>query len=793
MVRRWWFVLTLVAVAGLVAQSTGRLTVGRRDDGSGVTANGWLVTPVGTVIKAGEMPQNAVLSPDGRRLAVANCGFGTQSVMMIDTATAKVVQQASFSTPKAVFRGLAFSRDGQTLYVSGGPSDVLRVIPVAPAGGVTLDALEIPLRVGAGIPVVENPEAFAGRLKLPDPEGQGVVLYPGGVTLGPDGRTLWVTEVLGQTVVLVDPAAKPALRKRIPVGGNPYDVLFDAPAGRAYVSLWGGEKVAVLDTTREVGLKQIPVGKHPTGMCLDAARRRLYVANAHSDTVSIVDTASDAVVGSISLAPYPGAPLGTMPTDVKLSPDGGTLYVASAGNNAVEVVTLDAARTGGSVAGRLPTGWYPTSLQVAADGSLWVTSAKGLSTIANPTRRYIGSLLHGIVQHIAAPDAQTLAAGRNQVRANNAEAGGAVPRGDQPTGSPIPRRVGEPSPIKYCVYVIKENRTYDQVFGDLPQGNGEPKLAMFGRAVTPNQHRLAEQYVLLDNFYCDGEVSVDGHQWCKAASVADGSTRSWPASYSQRGPGLGGPLSRPATSWLWEQAAAKNVSAKVYQGGLSPGEDLKRVATVLSDVARCERAGGMPRLLLLHLPNNHTFGTAKGKPTPKAMVAENDLAVGRLVEGLSRSKFWPEMAVFMVEDDAQDGPDHVDCHRSPCLVLGPWVKRGVVDHGFHDQVSVLRTIELILGLDPLSQFDAAAMPMYTLFDAVPKVDTYDAVTPEQPLDQLNALDAYGQRWCDAQDFGEVDTQPWAEFNRILWHAVNGADTPMPPVKRTRFALAVDVE
>lgn len=791
----WTVVGAAVALAGVVAWSQAvdraKRTVGRVSDTTGVTANNWTLAPAGQVIPVGEVPQGCLLSPDGALLAVANCGHGTQSVMLVDTATRAIRATIDIPRPGAIFHGLAFSRDGSRLYVAGGPSDMIRVIDVA-AGKLAEPAI-IDLREQPAEPVVENPETFAGQIALPDPAKEGVLLYPIGLALSPDGRSLWVAETLGSAVSIVD-LASGKVQRRIAVGSYPYEIAFDPTGAKAYVSLWGAGKVAVVDVAASRGRVQLVVGRHPCALATDPAARRLYLANAHSDSVSILDTATDAVVGTISLAPYEGAPPGSMPNALAVSADGATLYVADAGNNALTLVALNAERTAGTVRGRVPTGWFPSGVQLGADGTAWVVSAKGVGTTQNakPRRVYIASLHDGILQAIAPLTPEQLAATTAQVAANNEAGTGADVR--QPeggaAGSPIPRRVGEPSPIRFCLYIIKENRTYDQVFGDLPQGNGDPTLTLFGRDVTPNQHKLAEEYVLLDNFYCDGSVSVDGHQWAKGAAVADAVEKTWPLSYSGRGPTLGGPVGTPAGGWLWQNAEAHGISSKVIGGGMEMGADLKRVEALLADVRRWQVEGGMPQLIVLHLPNNHTFGTAKGQPTPKAMVAENDLAVGRLIEGLSRTAYWPEMAVFIVEDDAQDGPDHVDCHRSPALVVSPWVKRGVVDSSFYDQVAVLRTIELILGLPPMTQFDAAAMPMYTLFADRPTVTPYDALTPAQPLDEMNAHAAYGQRESMAMNWDEVDTQPWPVLNRILWHSIKGEDVPYPEVRQTRYTLAV---
>ena len=789
---RWLFLPLGILVVAVIAQVADRRdrVVGRTGPDSGVTANNWSLTPAGQVIPVGEIPQGCLLSPDGQLLAVANCGQGTQSVMLVDTASREIKATINVPRPDAIFHGLAFNRDGSRLYVSGGPTDVIRVVDVA--AGTFAEPATISLRETPLEPLEDNPEDFAGKITIADLSKSGSLLYPIGLTLSPDGQSLWVAETMGSTVAIVD-LTTGKVQRRIAVGPYPYEIAFNRAGDKAYVSLWGAAKVAVVDVAGYKGKVQLDVGQHPCTICLDPEADRLYVANAHSDSVSVIDTAADRVVGTIALAPYGAAPLGTMPNALTLGDSGKTLYVADAGNNALDVVELNGNRTGGTVRGRIPCGWYPTGVQVTAERTMWVVSAKGVGTMQNayPKRVYVASLHDGILQAIPSMSRDDLAAATQQVADNNAGLGGDVrlPEGVG-AGSPIPRKVGDPSPIKYCVYVIKENRTYDQVLGDLPQGNGDPAQVMFGRDVTPNHHAIAEQYVLLDNFYCDGSVSVDGHQWAKGAMVADAVEKSWPLSYSKRGPTLYGPVGTPAGGWLWQNAEAHGVTSKVIGGGIKPGEDLKRVASFLEDVKEWEADDGLPRLVVLHLPNDHTHGTSKGQPTPKAMVAENDLAVGQLIEGLSRSKFWPQMAVFIVEDDAQDGPDHVDCHRSPALVAGPYVKRGVVDSSFYDQLAVLRTMELILGLPPLGQFDAAAVPMYALFQDQPNPTPYEAITPVQKLDEMNVAMAYGQAESMAMNWDEVDVQPWPELNRILWHSIKGEDVPYPEIRHTRYAMGV---
>ncbi|MCC7494949.1 MAG: hypothetical protein IT204_21555 [Fimbriimonadaceae bacterium] len=781
---------TVAAFLLLPAGILGARPVGRVNDREGVAANDWTLRPVGQLFAVGESPQGAQLSPDGQLLAVANCGWGKQSLQVFRTSDRKLLLDVPIPYPKAIFHGLCFAADSRTLYASGGPTDVLRVVDLTAAQP---GFRELSLRSTPVEPSVENPEEFAGRVTLPDLGNAKSLLYPIGLQRHPGSGQVWVAEALGSAVAVVDPVAGKVLR-RTPVGAYPYEIAFADRGRKAYVSLWGAGQVAVLDGTSGQGRRRISVGQHPCALVVDEPGQRLYVANAHSDSVSVIDTATDEVIASIDLAPYAAAPLGTQPNALALAADGRYLLVADGGNNCFDVVEVNRYRQAFRVLGRVPTGWYPSGLQITRGNQVFVVSAKGLGSQQNayPTRRYIGAFHIGLGQALPLPLGATLATYNQQVQqyTHSASAGAPrLPQGDW-SGSPIPRRLGDPSPIQYVIYCIKENRTYDQVFGDLPQGNGDPKLCLYGRRLTPNQHRLAEQYALLDNFYCNGSVSVDGHPWAKAANVADAIEKTWPLGYSQRGPTLGGPVGNPAGGWIWERAAQQGLLAKTYGGGMGAGEDLKRVATILKDIGQWERDGGMPRLIVMHLPNNHTFGTATGKPTPAAMVAENDLAVGQLIEGLTKTRFWPQMAVFIVEDDAQDGPDHVDCHRSPALVISPWLRRGIVDSTHYDQCAVIRTIGLILGLPPLSQFDAAAVPLHNLFAATAQVTAYQAVVPEQRLDALNGVGAYGQQESDRMNWAEVDEAPWPALNRILWHTAKGLEEPYPTLHQTHRDLAV---
>jgi hypothetical protein len=403
---------------------------------------------------------------------------------------------------------------------------------------------------------------------------------------------------------------------------------------------------------------------------------------------------------------------------------------------------------------------------------------------------------------------------------------GAAVVGPAPADNPVPDQAGKPSPIRHVVYIIKENRTYDQVFGDMKEGNGDPSLCLFGERVTPNHHRLARQFVLLDNFYVDGEVSADGHMWSMAAYATDFVEKVWPLNYRgspkeklETYPSEGEYewIARPAGGYLWDRAAEAGVSYRSYaewiENGKTPDDpsramvraleghfdpqyrgfdmdypDQKRADRFLAELARFEREGDMPRLIIMRLPNDHTTGTKVGKPTPIACVADNDLALGRIVEGITKSKFWNNTAIFALEDDAQSGPDHVDAHRSVALTISPYTKRGVVDSTPYSTSSMLRTMELILGLKPMSQFDAAARPMFASFQAKADLSGYSHVVPQVDLNEKNKQDAWGAKLSGSFDFAKEDRVDDRLFNEVIWHAVKGADVPLPAPVRAAFVM-----
>jgi len=469
----------------------------------------------------------------------------------------------------------------------------------------------------------------------------------------------------------------------------------------------------------------------------------------------------------------------------------------------------------------VPVGWFPTALATSPDNhTLFVGNGKGLRSHSNfpaqsssPRGRrsptpfdHIGRTLTGAISFIARPTVDEMQRFTEQVRRNSPYTPAALRSAPTKSDSVIPDTVGQPCPIKYVLYIIKENRTYDQVMGDFknaagqPAGNGDPNLTIYGEKITPNQHRLAREYVLLDNLFCNGEVSLDGHSWCQAAIATDHNQRTWMASYSGHGPVPGNDeMDTPAAGFLWDLCRRNGLSFRNYgegakrvpsanRGTWGGGRDMDRVKGWITDLQAAERSGELPRFTIMSLGENHTRGTAPGQFTPEACVASNDLGLARIVEAASRSKFWNQMAIFVIEDDAQNGPDHVDAHRTTGFVISPYCKRGVVDSTLYTTASMIRTMELILGLPPMTQYDAAATPMFNCFQKTCQITPYVVLTPAVNLLAKNTAKSPFAKESARMNFRDYDLAPEDELNRILWYVARGTDAPYPtPIHRMLFA------
>jgi YVTN family beta-propeller protein len=824
--RRYAFltiaIILLVATAGLSTIAKQAAPPPRRPGilGGGVAQlpNGWRIAPTGRHAPIGDLPLNMVWSPDGRYLLITNNGWSKPSITVFDTANFNIKGVLPLDH---AWLGLAWHPDGKRLFSSGAAQNVVNELTW---NGEALKTNE---------PIVIAKPVLKPTFETLKDSG-----FVGGVSISPDGSKLYAVQVFGSAVSMID-LERRKVERTAHLSAEPYSSLVSADGHSVFVSLWGGAKLLVLDSTTLELKADMRVGEHPNAMLQSKDGARLFVACASTNAVWVVDLNGQRATEQIGVALFPNAPPGTTPNALALSPDGATLLVANADNNTIAVV--DVSKPGEShVRGFIPTGWYPTGVTFGGDGRhIYVLNGKGLSPTANPRGpspgvrgadgQYIGALLQGALSEIALPDDAELQALTKRVyEVTPYDDKTKLAPADAPLDSPIPARVGAPSPIKHVFYIIRENRTYDQIFGDIPSGNGDPTLTLFGESVTPNAHALAKEFVLLDNFYVDAEVSYDGHAFSTGAYATDAVEKLWPTNYGQRGgiylsEGGGGQrnpygnLSAPPLGYIWDMATRAGVSVRSYgefvdkddktgkveasvpglAGHFNPDYppfnvnilDNTRVDVWLREFREFEQDGKLPQLNIIRLGNDHTAATRPGARTPRAMIAENDTALGRVVEAISRSRYWNESAIFVLEDDAQNGPDHVDAHRSPALVASPFTKRRVVDSTLYSTSSMLRTMELILGLEPMSQYDASATPMYGSFQPTTDPASFPALPARVPLDELNTFASFGAQASLRMNLDDADMAPELELNEIIWRSVRGADSPMPPPRRAAFVVA----
>jgi len=823
--------LTSLGQAKPKSQLPGKATVGT------LLPNGWTLTPEGKQIPVSDLPMNMVLTNDGRYLLVTTNGNGDQTVDIIDLSAGQSVQTIKVAKS---WLGIALTPDNKRFFVSGGDDNEILVYDFA-AGKATA-AGKINLGSEAYHKLDDRGRDQARRA------GRGEFAFPAGIAVSPDGKRLYAAENLTNKVAVVDLTTQKVVTK-IEVGEYPYDCELTRDGKRLYVSNWGSRSLAVIDTASNSVSATIQVGDHPNDIELTRDGKTLYVANANSNTVSVVDTAKLKEVEAISTAMHPKSPAGSTPNAVALSPDEKTLFIANADNNNVAIADV-AKRGAAEIEGFIPTGWYPASVRVSKDGKrIFVANGKGTASAANPngpsplkgrTNEYIGSLLKGTISLIDLPGKARLAQLTKRTYANSPYTDELLKAARAPKEkTAIPVKIGEASPIKHVIYVIKENRTYDQVLGDMKEGNGDPNLCIFGEDITPNQHAIAREFVLLDNFYVDAEVSADGHNWSTAAYATDYVEKTWPTNYSSRGRSYdyegSKKISRPTGGYIWDYCQRANVSYRSYgefvasrEGkpggggdlGGDPGKSSKvnytqetaleghfsptfpswdlnipdnvRIDSWLEEFRAYEKSGSLPQFQMIRIGGDHTQGTRVGALTPRAYVAENDLAVGRLVEAVSNSeRYWKDTAIFIIEDDAQNGSDHVDAHRSIAFVASAYTKRGTVDSTMYTTSGMLRTMELILGLPPMSQYDAGATPMFNAFTAKVDLKPFKHRPARVDLTEKNAPRAPGSERSAQMDFSKEDAAPDVEFNEIIWKSVKGANSPMPAPVRSAFVRAVE--
>ena len=770
---------------------------------------GRILDPAGVTRPVGQMPLGMIPSPSGSRLVLLLGGWREHGLQVVDRS-GKVLQ----TLPQAAaFVGLAFSGLGTSLYASGGNTDVVYRYRWSDDSARLADSIILAPR---------------------QPHADGTH-YPAGLALSPDGRTLYVAENLADSLAVIDLSAG-AVVQRLATGRYPYGVAV-APDGSVFVTNWGASSVSVFGPATGGRLNAgtfAPAGRHPSALILNRTGTRAFVASGSTDRVTVLDTRTHATVATLVDPPPSGPDEGTTPNALALSDDGTRLFAAEADANAVAAfdlrpATADVPQATGDdrLAGRIPVGWYPTALAVVHD-TLLVANGKGAGTGPNPD----GPQPSGArVRHGGDPDTSyTLGQIRGSLSIlpaprSGLDLGALTARVVRANGWDSTHSAGRTyPPFTHVIYILKENRTYDQVLGDLPTADGDTSLVLFGRSVTPNHHALAERFGIFDRFFVNAEVSADGHNWSMAAYATDYTQKTTPANYDGGGRTYDyegenrnqipeEDAAEPAQGYLWDLARRAGISfanfgefsievtdssgGKHYRGTkpfLAAHTDPRYAAfdMAIPDQRRMDvwldalhgwvSQGSMPALQIIHLPRDHTAGASAGMQTPRAMVADNDLALGRLVEGLSRSPFWKNTVVFVMEDDAQNGPDHVDSHRSPLLVISAY-GRGGVFHRFTNTTDALRTMEEILKLDALSQFDNYGHPLRDIWRDAPDTTPYVALTPTVRLDELNPAGTRAARESRRLDFAVADAADMDAFNRILWMAVKGEQSPYPGTHR----------
>ncbi len=768
--------------------------------------NGWQLSIIGNSLPLGDLPLNMAISKNKKMIAVTNNGQSVQSLQLINTTTQK--QLDKIVVAKAWY-GLKFSEDDKYLYASGGNDNWI-------------------LKYAIINNKLQLADSFILGKKWPNK------ISPTGIDIDEATQTMYVATKDNNTVYVIDIATKNII-KQIPLQGEAYGCLLSPNKKMLYVTCWGCNKLAVINT-QLFTVNYIQVGDHPNEIIQTKNGKYLYVANAGDNSVSVIDILQQREIEVLNAALYPNAPAGSESNGLALSSNEKTLYIANADNNCLAVFNVSF--PGKSMSkGFIPTGWYPTNVKVI-DKNIFVTNGKGFTSLANPNgpnptikkrkvkyqqgeddedgEQYIGGLMKGTMSIIPVPSEKTLAQYAQQVYANTPYTKEKETTSLGEIGNPIPSKIGDTSPIKHVFYIVKENRTYDQVLGDMPQGNGDTSLVLFGKSITPNQHQLANNYVLLDNFYVDGEVSADGHNWSLGGHANDYLEKNWVTSYGGRGGEYDAEgtraIANPKGGFIWDYCKRAGVSYRTYgefaddyKANIPVLEnhfctyytswdqsvrDTTRVNQWKKDFDSLVAINALPQLNTLRLINDHTEGLSKGKPTPFAHVADNDWAVGMFIEYLSHSSVWNKSVVFIVEDDAQNGADHVDAHRSPAYVIGPYVKQKFVDHTMYSTSSVLRTIELILGLPPMSQYDAAAMPLYKCFTPHINTNDYTAIPALVDINAKNNSNSKTAKLSATFDFSKEDRIPDLLFSQVIWKAVKGEDSIMPSPKRSAFVLVV---
>lgn len=764
--------------------------------------NGWSLSPAGRSLPLGDLPLNMAVSSSKKWIAVTNNGQSKQSLQLIDVKKELILDSIEIAKS---WLGLKFSSDEKYLFAAGGNDNWILQYAIENNKLILKDS-------------------FTLGKKWPNK------ISPAGIDIDDAGHLLYVVTKDNNSLYIIDLVTKNILQQ-VKLDGEAYACLLSVNKKELYISCWGCDKLTVFNTTERKIDMQIPVGDNPNDICITKNNKFLFVANANDNSVSVINIKERKVIETLIASLFPDAPPGSTSNGLALSEDNKTLFIANADNNCLAV--FDVSNPGFSNSkGFIPVGWYPTCVK-AVGKKIWVTNGKGFSSFANPEGpnpakkkqkvnyqggekekevQYIGGLFKGSMSIIDMPSEKQLAIYAQQVYKNTPYSKEKETMSMIEAGNPVPARLGDPSPIKHVFYIVKENRTYDQVLGDVKEGNGDTSLVLFGERITPNQHKLVKDFVLLDNFYVDGEVSADGHNWSMGAYATDYLEKNWVTSYGGRGGGYDAEGNRKVANnkgdFIWGACKKAGVSYRTYgeftegskanlavlENHLCPyfvGWDLKVADTTryfqwAQEFDSLVAANALPSFMSLRFPNDHTAGLSKGKPTPFAYVADNDLAVGMFLEHLSNSPAWKESVVFILEDDAQNGPDHVDAHRSTAYVAGPYVKRNFVDHTPYTTSGMLHTIELILGIAPMSQYDAGATPLWRSFTAKPDYSSFKALPSNIDLNDKNLAWNELARQSENFDLTKEDRIPDMEFSNVIWKAVKGLHAVMPAPKRAAF-------
>jgi len=816
MKNRMRFLFVFVCAAMLCSQPSLREQVGAQPDGSFLLSTGWRIRPVGTQVPLDTLPMSSALSHDGKFLLVLNGGHKPPSISVLSLTPAREIARVPVAD---AWLGLTFSPDGKFVYVGGGSRDCVYEFTFSPEGELK--------------PSREFDVTPAAQLTAND--------FIGDVETSPDGHLIYAADLYRDAIAVINPQSGRVI-DRFKTGRRPYRILFHPDGKSFFVSSWADGAVYEHDATSGERLGVLRLGPHTTDMVLsdrkipemeNAPNYRLFVAAGNTNSVFVVgvsDRKDMKLIESVNVALTPRHPLGMTPSAVALNPDQTRLLVTCSDANAVAVVDVSEERS--LVEGFIPTGWYPMAARTLADQRVLVLNGRGLGSHPNPgylgprrpdaahpadpVSQYVADLQTGTMSVIDPLTDESIEQYTRMTQSLSPYRDEDLDTGYMASQSPLYATPQKPSPIQHVIYIVKENRTYDQVFGKIGKGNSEPSLTLFDESAAPNHYKLAREFILFDNFYVNADVSADGHNWALAGIAPDYTQKMWPNSYARRRKAYdyegGEPANTPPAGYFWGNALSAGLSVRNYgyfvenlaqakedgvqiSGVRDPAlqpvtnthyrgfdldyPDTERARVFLEDVRQFEASGTMPRLLIMRLGNDHTNGTTPGKIAPLSSFADNDSALGMIVEGVSKSRFWSSTAIFVIEDDAQNGPDHVDSHRSVLLVLSPYTRRGVVDSSMYNQSSVLRTMELILGMRPLTHFDAGARPLTAAFAATPNPLPYAAEKPRISLTDRNSANTATAARSARMDFDDADRIDDDELNDILWLAIKKTEPPAP--------------